>query len=326
MDPKVSVIVPVYKVEQVLSKCVDSICNQTYKNLEIILVDDGSPDNSPSLCDQYAKQDCRIKVIHKVNGGLSSARNAGIEKASGGFICFVDSDDWIRYDAIEHSVKYAQKHSADMVETGIFCTSDYVIDVPVTENVEVLRGKDILQDYMVSTTKGAGFSVCKCMFSSKVLKDLRFREGYNNEDIDFKYKALSKCETVVKSNRIHYFYYQGNESITTGGFRMKDYDLDEASKMLADLTKDETYGDISYLGKVKLARCAFSHLCKIAFWGVADKKIDKKNEVKKLSAEHRKNAGILLKSPMAFSRKILVIMFAINYRMTEFVIHLAQKL
>ena len=324
--PKVSIIIPVYKVEEYLIRCVESVTKQTYSNIEVILVDDGSPDRCPELCDELALKDTRIVVVHKPNGGLSTARNAGLDVAKGDFICFVDSDDWIRNDAIEYSVKHAQRHSADLVETGIFCTSDYIVEVPVSEKIEVIKGKDIIQDYMVSTTKGAGYSVCKCMFSSKLLKDLRFRVGYNNEDIDFKYKALCRCETIVKSNRIHYFYFQGNESITTGGFRRKDYDLDIASNILADLTKEETYGDISFLGKVKVARCAFSHLCKIAFFGVTDKSIDKKSEVKNLTAEHRKNVGILLKSPMAFSRKILVVMFAINYKMTEMAIHLAQKL
>lgn len=326
MNVLVSIIIPVYKVEECLIRCVESVTKQTYSNIEVILVDDGSPDRCPELCDEFAQKDTRIVVVHKPNGGLSTARNAGLDVAKGDFICFVDSDDWIRNDAIEYSVKNALKHSADMVETGIFCTSEYVIDVPVSEKVEVIRSKEILQDYMVSTTKGAGYSVCKCMFSSKLLQDIRFRVGYNNEDIDFKYKALCRCETIVKSNRIHYFYFQGNESITTGGFRRKDYDLDVASNILADLTKNETYGDISFLGKVKVARCAFSHLCKIAYFGVADKTIDKKTEVKKLTAEHRKNVGILLKSPMAFSRKILVVMFAINYNMTEMAIHLAQKI
>ena len=101
MEPLISVIVPVYKVEQYLDECVQSIINQTYKNLEIILVDDGSPDRCPEMCDEYARQDSRIKVIHKPNGGLSSARNAGIDIARGEYIGFVDSDDYIAHDMYE---------------------------------------------------------------------------------------------------------------------------------------------------------------------------------------------------------------------------------
>ena len=98
MGEKTSVIVPIYKVEEYLHRCIDSIINQTYTNLEIILVDDGSPDNCPMICDEYAKKDSRIRVIHKKNGGLSDARNAGLEIATGEYIGFVDSDDWIHKD------------------------------------------------------------------------------------------------------------------------------------------------------------------------------------------------------------------------------------
>lgn len=97
----ISVIVPVYNVENYLCKCVDSIINQTYNNLEIILVDDGSTDGSASICDEYVLKDSRVKVIHKENGGVSSARNIGIAEASGEYICFVDSDDWLELDYFE---------------------------------------------------------------------------------------------------------------------------------------------------------------------------------------------------------------------------------
>ena len=107
----ISVIVPVYKVEQYLDKCVESIVNQTYRNLEIILVDDGSPDNCPAMCDGWAKRDYRIKVIHKANGGLSDARNAGVAVASGEFIGFVDSDDWVAQDYIEYLLSLLQELS-----------------------------------------------------------------------------------------------------------------------------------------------------------------------------------------------------------------------
>lgn len=102
MSDLVSIIVPIYGVEEYLSKCIDSIINQTYKNLEIILVDDGSPDKCPDICDAFEKKDERIKVIHKKNGGLSDARNAGIDTAHGDYIVFVDSDDWIENTMVEH--------------------------------------------------------------------------------------------------------------------------------------------------------------------------------------------------------------------------------
>ena len=104
-EPLVSVIVPVYKVEDYLDKCVESIVKQTYKNLEIILVDDGSPDNCPSMCDSWAQKDSRIKVIHKENGGVSSARNSALDTAAGDYICFVDSDDFIEPNAVGYMLE-----------------------------------------------------------------------------------------------------------------------------------------------------------------------------------------------------------------------------
>lgn len=113
-QPKISVIVPVYKVENFLDRCVESIVGQTYENLEIILVDDGSPDNCPSMCDKWAEKDRRIKVIHKENGGVSSARNAALDIVSGDYIGFVDSDDWIDPGMYEFLYENSQKYDADL--------------------------------------------------------------------------------------------------------------------------------------------------------------------------------------------------------------------
>ena len=112
---KVSVIVPVYKVEKYLKKCIDSILNQTYRDLEVILVDDGSPDQCGTICDRYGREDSRVHVIHKENGGLSDARNTGVERASGEYILFVDSDDYIEPELVEKTVKAAEKTGCDLV-------------------------------------------------------------------------------------------------------------------------------------------------------------------------------------------------------------------
>ena len=120
MFPKISVVVPIYKVEKYLDRCIYSIINQTYTNLEIILVDDGSPDNCPKICDEYASKDNRIKVIHKQNGGLSSARNAGIKVATGDYIGFVDSDDFIELDMYEQMYKVAYENDVDLVMSDYY--------------------------------------------------------------------------------------------------------------------------------------------------------------------------------------------------------------
>ena len=117
LNPQISIIVPIYKVEKELGRCVNSLRHQTLKNIEIILVDDGSPDKCPQMCDEYAKQDNRIKVIHKVNGGLSDARNDGLMQARGQYILFVDSDDYIRHNACEILYSNAAKDYLDIVVT-----------------------------------------------------------------------------------------------------------------------------------------------------------------------------------------------------------------
>lgn len=118
-NPLITVIVPVYKVEKYLNRCVDSILAQTYTNFECILVDDGSPDNSPVICDEYAKKDNRVRVIHKVNGGVSSARNAGLDVAKGEWVCFVDSDDWVEREYLEKMERVGGKNNCDLVVCGI---------------------------------------------------------------------------------------------------------------------------------------------------------------------------------------------------------------
>ena len=118
-QPLISVIVPVYNVEQYIHQCVDSILSQTYKNLEIILVDDGSPDNCPAICDEYARNDDRVKIIHQENGGISAARNSALDLCTGEYIAFVDSDDWIESNAYEEMMSEMQKKDLDVVFCGV---------------------------------------------------------------------------------------------------------------------------------------------------------------------------------------------------------------
>lgn len=134
MESLISVIVPVYKVEPYIRQCVDSIVNQTYRNLEIILVDDGSPDACGSICDEYATKDKRIKVFHKQNGGLCDARNYGVARSTGEYLSFVDSDDWIEPDTFEVLVKVADENKADLVNGGVFHNcSNRTVEIPAIE-------------------------------------------------------------------------------------------------------------------------------------------------------------------------------------------------
>lgn len=335
MKLTISIIIPVYKVEKFLPYCVESLLNQTYKDIKIILVDDGSPDNCPQMCDEYAKRDDRICVIHQNNAGLSSARGAGLTciensglSSENSFVGFLDSDDWIAPDTIEKCVGLLEENKADVVQFQIYETTVESFDVKQPkEKITVCNGREeILQYYMMSTTTGVGgdYSVCQCLFSAKALSGERFRIGKINEDIDFKYRVLSKCNRMVVTNQYKYYYRQGEVTTSMGGLKKKDFDLYEVGDILAEFTSKETFGDIARLGKVKQARTPLSLLCKVAYFGVADPSIDKVSLIKKLTKEHRENVKMLLNSPMPLSRKVLALLFAINYKLAEACIKIAK--
>ena len=268
---KISVIVPVYNVEKYVKRCIDSIVNQSYENLEIILIDDGSTDLSHQICDDLAKKDSRIIVVHKENGGLSSARNTGLDIATGDYIYFIDSDDWVALDTFQYAMNLIDKYNLDAVEFEyryVSSTSEKIKERK--EKIKILEGKDILQNYMYATTVRGNYSVCICLFKSTVLKGIRFREGKIAEDGDFKYLAYKNCSRIVCSNQLKYFYYQSGNSISTGGLKQKDFELYEAADVLYDLAKNETYGSIQKLARVKKARTAMSLLSRIAVYGFSD--------------------------------------------------------
>ncbi len=325
-NPIISVIVPVYNVEQYLCRCVDSLLAQSYQNIEVILVDDGSPDGCPAICDEYAQKDNRVKVIHKKNGGLSSARNAGLDSApKGNYVTFLDSDDWLEHDTYEYCVGLLSSNEADAIQFAIAMVSDeYTPLKQPKEKIEYYYNKDVLQYYMYSTTAADGYSVCRCLFAKDSIENERFRVGKINEDVDFKYRVLRNCKSFIVSNQYKYYYWQSDSSISTGGLKKKDFELYEAAEELVRLTKDEDYGTIAKLGRVKLARTPLSLLCKIAYFGIADKTIDKNKTIKQLTSELRGNLGLLLHSPLRRSRKILAVLFAINYQLANMCVKIAK--
>ena len=312
----ISVIVPVYNREKYLDRCIQSLLNQTYRNIEIILVDDGSSDSSPELCDGYAKSETRIKVIHKTNGGISSARNAGIINAKGNYITFIDSDDWIALDTYEYCIKLLEKYKADIVQFNYYMVRGQETIKQPRERIHIYRDKEILQYYMESSTKTGSYSVCRCLFPTEIIKKLRFREGKINEDIDFKYKALKQCKVLVNSNQYKYYYFQSGESLSTGGLKRKDLDLYEAANELRKLTNEENFGSIRFLGNAKAARTSFSLLSKIAYFGIADYELNNEKFIEELLQDHRKQLRVILLAPLPFSRKVLALAYVVNFKLS----------
>ena len=323
--PLISIIIPVYNVEKYLDRCLQSVLRQTYKNIEIILIDDGSSDSSVTICDKYAIEYANVTCVHKKNGGQSSARNEGLRHAKGDYVGFIDSDDWIAEDMYEYLLSLCKKNNCDVAEIvyKLSYSENEILTQP-KEKVRVLNNKEALQYFMYVGTKTGSYSACRCLFKRNLLEGLFFREGKINEDLDFKYKALERCHGLAVSNQYKYHYFKSTGSTTTSGLRKKDFQLYEAADILAQLTSKQSYGTIAKLGLVKKARTAFSLLSKIAYYGYSDEIKNAKEVEEKLVAEHRKNAAILLFSPMPMSRKILTIMFAINFEYAQKFIRLVK--
>lgn len=219
----ISVIVPIYNVESYLCRCVDSILAQKYRNLEIILVDDGSPDNCPKICDEYAVQDTRIKVIHKPNGGLSDARNAGLDVASGDWVSFIDSDDWIEPDMYEILLRNAAKANAEISVGGV---NDEFVDndcVTVTKTTcdgtlkeEVLSPTEAMVRYFTTS-----WSAWDKIYRKELFQTIRFPVGEINEDEAIVLNLLESCTAIAYTNQVFYHYIHRSQSITTSPFTEK---------------------------------------------------------------------------------------------------------
>ena len=236
--PEISIIVPVYNVEKYLNKCVDSILNQTFTDFELILVDDESPDNCGNICEEYAKQDSRVKVIHKKNGGLSSARNAGIDIARGKFLGFVDSDDYIAPDMYETLYNNILKDDADISVCGIYDCYENKVSVSYNslENFTV----DKLQAFklLLEGKKIAG-SICNKLIKRDIIKDIRFPVGRLYEDAFFTNSLIQVVNTVTVTTAPKYYYMHRQNSITTVKFNCKLMDIIDAYTECLNIVKDK---------------------------------------------------------------------------------------
>ena len=221
---KISVIVPVYNVEKYLARCVDSILAQSYQNLEVILVDDGSQDNSGNICDEYAAKDNRIRVIHKENGGLSSARNAGIDAASGEYITFVDSDDWIELQSYEWMMDAMLRHSVKLV-----CAGRYDVDGGTGEKVvglcpkkeEVISGEEMAG--RIFTWDNCDSSACDKLYHRSLFAEFRYPVGMVCEDLSITYRIVLNAGRVAMLPKAIYNYYHRPGSITTASVSDKTF-------------------------------------------------------------------------------------------------------
>lgn len=222
--PLISVIVPVYNVEPYLRRCVDSILRQTYRNLEILLVDDGSTDRSGAICDACAQQDTRVKVIHQKNQGQAAARNHGIDQAKGEYLSFVDSDDFIEERMLETLCRDAAEAGVMLAAAGFRKVSDAVASSAPTEGIgpEIMSGKEAIDSLLLSEEIG-DFPWNK-LYDRRLFDGVRYPEGYIFEDLGTTYRLVERCPRISFRREALYNYYQRADSTLNQTKKLRFYE------------------------------------------------------------------------------------------------------
>lgn len=303
-NPLISVIVPIYNVESYLNRCVESIVNQTYQNLEIILVDDGSPDDCPQMCENWACKDNRIKVIHKENGGLSDARNAGMKIATGEYISFVDSDDWIDRKTFSLVMEKIIATKAQIGAFNIISVDSNSFTPDLSDEYELLNSEQAIENTIDDT--GVKTVAWNKVYHKNVLQGLTFPKGKLHEDEFFTFHALDKAEKIVYLHRQCYYYFQRPTSIM-GQYNVKHLDILDGVKERMEFVKDR-YPRLYLKAKLSFSMCClfqYETLCK-------HKEVDLSGEYRQKVKQIRRSVNITKEDVKGLDRK-----FALYHRLTN---------
>lgn len=307
MKKNVSIIVPVYRVEKYLAKCVDSILNQTYKNFELILVDDGSPDNCGKICDEYAIKDDRVRVFHKENGGLSDARNYGIKKAKCEWIVFIDSDDYIKEDYIETLVKICEDDCQIGIVSYSYVYEDYKEKKYSAKNN---RTKKYNTNEALTTMlyqKEFDTAAWGKIYKRELFNKIEFPTGKIYEDISTIYKVFLKSNKIAYCNSKKYMYLQRKDSIMGRNFKLKDMDYIYESEKMLNSIKSLNNPELLEAAICRYTNANFSILLKI---GKNQDYIKQRKEILKNIKNYRKQ--VLLNSKSRLKTKIALFLTFFN--------------
>lgn len=307
MEDLISVIVPIYNVEKYINKCIDSIINQTYTNLEIILVDDGSPDNCGKICDEYAEKDNRIKVIHKENGGLSDARNVGIKNAKGMYVTVVDSDDYIEQKYIEILYKSIKENETDLAigSHKVIYENGTIIDKSTNEE-NVLESKNVLKRILYD--EGIDLSAWAKLYKKELFYSIQYPKDRLYEDAATTYKLIDSSNKISIISKPIYNYMIRNNSITNNDFSKKKMDLIISTEEMATYIK-EKYPDLEKATKRRLMYAYLSTLTQLS-----KSKQKYLNEQKKLIDYIKKNGKeFLLDNDAPMRDKIAIISLSFGF-------------
>lgn len=267
-NPLVSVVVPVFNVEHYLRECLDSIVTQTYTNIEVILVDDGSTDSSGHICDEYAQRDCRITVIHKENGGLSDARNTGIDACSGQFIGFVDSDDYVDPRFIELMLTPLLSGESDISvcqfhQVYVHGQTCQRVEEEGKVSVEYISNMEALKLLIQRRWDAVPVSACSKVYDVKLWKEIRFPKGHLYEDEYVAHLLLHKAKRVALVHERLYYYYKRIDSITVSNYTLRHLDDVRAQEACLQYLQNNSLIELAEMAKALLYRTRKEHYVKL---------------------------------------------------------------
>ncbi len=307
---ELSVVVPVYKVEKYLSRCIESILNQDFCNFQLILVDDGSPDNCGTICDEYASKDNRIKVIHKENGGLSSARNAGIDISTSEYITFIDSDDYIHPCMFSSMLKGMKNHDADISICSYLSTKENNAETTISNTFSLI-------DKYESITRMNNIEFITAwgkIYKTKLFEKIRYPVGKYHEDEFITYKLFYESNKIVFTEDKLYYYYVNPESIIQSSFSEKNLDsLDVFKERIMFFEKKNEHELTKLSQKTLMSRIMYCHQCISREKSLKNKsklkqkalsyldKTQKKEFISSLSSKQKMWANLFFVSPFLYS-------------------------
>lgn len=307
--PEISIITPVYNSEKYIDRCVESILKQTFQDLELILVDDGSTDGSYQKCKEWAKRDSRVRLVQKKNGGAGSARNCALKLAAGNYIGFVDSDDWVQPETYDYLRELMVKHGADIVVCGYHRSTRIITNIrQPREKIEVVNQKEALERYFFRIHgEPTDFYLCDRLIKKEVLSNFKFVEGTICEDVNANYCFYSCADIIVKTNRKLYNYYTNRNSVTYSRVTNKDVEyIDVWRRIRKDLIKRNKKMFLPYC-RTNYLRAHFTILCRMLMYGYDKNDKDMQMLYDRIKRFFKSHYIELFRMRMPLSRKLLLV-------------------
>ena len=304
----ISVIIPVYKVEKYIRRCIDSVLNQSYKNIEIILVDDGSPDNCGKICDEYKEIDKRVCVFHKENGGLSDARNYGVMHARGEYIVFIDSDDYVENDYIDYLFSLINKYGTKMslCQHRTIFNNGHIKEINLTGD-SIMSCKDCLENMLYHNIIDT--SAWAKMYHKSLLKDVFFPKGKIFEDIGTTYLFFLQCDYIAVGYERKYNYIFHDDSIVNSVFNEAKFNMLEMTDKMAK----DVESAIPELSKAVLRRRVYSRFSTLNQMLYSSQYDDEKHEIINFIKTNKYNVLVDKKAPKR--DKIAIVLLCTSYNL-----------